>query len=151
MKEHTATEHGKTTDKINNHIDEEHRKTRKEAVQQIGENTTRAHEETRNLVSKELGRLRIEDNEEHAKTRDHVDQQIQTLQAATLSVATRDKFLKSLNFQGRDQRFNDVKEAHYRHFSGCLMTWMRQIVGTALSRTMIALPTILVIATEARN
>jgi hypothetical protein len=116
VKEHTATENGKTIGKINDHIDEEHRKTRKEVVQQIGENTTREHEETRILVSERLGRLRIEDNEEHAKTRGHVDQQIQFLQAATLSAATRDKFLKSLNFQGRDQRFNDVKEAHYQTF-----------------------------------
>jgi hypothetical protein len=116
VKEHAATEHGKTVGNINDHIDEEHRKTREEVVQQIGENTTRTHEETRNLVSEELGRLRIEDNEEHAKTRRHVDQQMQTLQAATLSAATRDKFLKSLNFQGRDQRFNDVKEAHYKTF-----------------------------------
>jgi hypothetical protein len=116
VKEHTATENGKTIGKINDHIDEEHRKTRKEVVQQIGENTTREHEETRILVSEGLGRLRIEDNEEHAKTRGHVDQQIQFLQAATLSAATRDKFLKSLNFQGRDQRSNDVKEAHYQTF-----------------------------------
>jgi hypothetical protein len=50
------------------------------------------------------------------KTRGHVDQQIQILQAATLSAATREKFLKSLNFRGRDQRFNDVKEAHYKTF-----------------------------------
>ena len=116
VKEHTATEHDKTIGKINDHIDEEHQKTRKEVVQHIGKSTTRALKETRNLVSEELGRLRIEDNEEHAKTRDHIDQQIQTLQAATLSAATRDQFLKSLNFQGRDQRFKHVKEAHYKTF-----------------------------------
>jgi hypothetical protein len=116
VNEHTATEHSKTIGKINDHIDEEHRQTKKEVVQQIGENTTRAHKETRNLVSEELGRLRIEDNEEHAKIRGHVDQQVQTLQAVTLSAATREKFLKSLNFQGCDQRFNDVKEAHHKTF-----------------------------------
>jgi hypothetical protein len=116
VKEHTAYEHGRTIGKINDHIDEEHRKTRKEVVQHIGKNTTREHEETRNLVSENLGRLRIKDREEHTKTRRHVHQQIQTLQAATRSAAIREKFLKSLNFQGRDQRFNDVKEAHYKTF-----------------------------------
>jgi hypothetical protein len=116
VKEHTAIEHGETRGQINDHIDKEHRNTRKEVVQQIGEKTTREHEETRSLIFQHLGRLGIEDNEEHAKTRGHVDQQIQNLQAASLSAATRDKFLKSLNFQGRDQRFNDVKEAQYKTF-----------------------------------
>jgi hypothetical protein len=103
VKEYTANEHDKTRVQINDHVDEEHRNTRE-------------HGETRNLVSGHLGRLRIEDNEEHAKTRSHVDQHIQNLQASTLSASVRDKFLKSLNFQGRDQRFNDVKEAHYKTF-----------------------------------
>jgi hypothetical protein len=116
IKEHIATEHDKTIGKINDHIDEEHQKTRKEIVQHNDKSTIRALEETRNLVSEELGRLRIEDNKEHAKTRDHVGHRIQTMQAATLSAAIRDQFLKSLNFQGRDQRFNDVKEAHYKTF-----------------------------------
>jgi hypothetical protein len=116
IKEHTANEHGKTIGQINDHIDEEHQNTRKEVVKQISKNMATEHEETRDLISEHLGRLRIEDNEEHAKTRGRVDQHIQNLQAATLSTATRDKFLKSLNFQGRDQRFNDVKEAHYKTF-----------------------------------
>jgi hypothetical protein len=116
IKEHIATEHDKTIGKINDHIVEEHQKTRNEVVQHNDKSTIRALEETRNLVSEELGRLRIEDNEEHAKTRDQVGHQIQTMQATTLSAAVRDQFLKSLNFQGRDQRFNDVKEAHYKTF-----------------------------------
>ena len=116
IKEHIATEHDKTIGKINDHIVEEHQKTRNEVVQHNDKSTIRALEETRNLVSEELGRLRIEDNEEHAKIRDKVGHQIQTMQATTLSAAIRDQFLKSLNFQGRDQRFNDVKEAHYKTF-----------------------------------
>jgi hypothetical protein len=116
IKEHIATEHDKTIGKINDHIVEEHQKTRNEVVQHNDKSTIRALEETRNLVSEELGSLRIEDNEEHAKTRDQVGHQIQTMQATTLSAAVRDQFLKSLNFQGRDQRFNDVKEAHFKTF-----------------------------------
>ena len=116
IKVHITTEHDKTIGKINDHIDEEHQKTRKEVVQHNDKNTIGAHEETRNFFSEELGRLRIEDNEEHAKTRDQVGHQIQTMQTTTLSAAIRDQLLKSLNFQGRDQRINDVKEAHYKTF-----------------------------------
>ncbi|PMD29472.1 hypothetical protein L207DRAFT_538882 [Hyaloscypha variabilis F] len=105
VKAHTATKHSKTIGKINNYINEVYRKTREEVIQQISKNTTREYEETRNLVSGELGRLRIKDNKEHVKTR-----------AATLSAAIQEKFLKSLNFQGRDQRFNNAKEAHYKTF-----------------------------------
>ncbi|KAE9372715.1 hypothetical protein N431DRAFT_375985 [Stipitochalara longipes BDJ] len=116
VKARTTDEHDKTRVQINDHIDEEHRNTKREVVQQIGETSTREHEETRDLVSGHLERLRIEDNKEHAKTRSHVNRQIQNMQATTLSASVRDKLLKSLNFQGRDQRFNDVKEAHYKTF-----------------------------------
>ncbi len=115
-KEHTSEEHNKTRSHIKGYIDGEHHATRNEVVQKVCIQTTAEHEKTRGLMSEHLAALSVEENVEHARTRDHVSQRIDDLRAATLSKSERDKFRKSLNFQGRDQRVNDLKDGHSRTF-----------------------------------
>jgi hypothetical protein len=85
-------------------------------VQQIAISSVTEHQKTRTLLSERLAKLTLEDNEGHTETRNQVFERIDDLQAVTLFIAQRDKFLRSLNFQGRDQRINDVKEAHHKTF-----------------------------------
>lgn len=90
IKEQTAREHQETRDNIMEH-------------------ETREHRETRDYIRGQTTR-------EHAETREHLAEKIVKLNAVSLSKAERSKFLKSLDFPGRDQRLNEVKDAHYKTF-----------------------------------